>query len=265
MKTVPIVMTIAGSDSGGGAGIQADLKTFAALEVYGTTVITSITAQNTVSVTDLFNMPKSIISSQIDAIMTDIGSDVVKTGMLANTEIIEVVSEKLTEFTFPIVVVDPVMVATSGDRLISEDAIDILRKTLIPLATIITPNIPEAEVLTERKILTLDDARNAAKDLVAMGAKSAVVKGGHMDGPSTDMVYDGKEFRAYTSKRISSTSTHGTGCTLASAIAAKLAHGYSIRDSVSQAKRYVTASIRNAFPIGGGHGPLNHFYMYWET
>ena len=265
MKTVPIVMTIAGSDSGGGAGIQADLKTFAALGVYGTSVITSITAQNTVSVTDLFNMPKSIISSQIDAIMTDIGSDVVKTGMLANTEIIEIVSEKLTEFTFPIVVVDPVMVATSGDRLISEDAIDILRKMLIPLATVITPNIPEAEVLTERRILTLDDARNAAKDLVAMGAKSAVVKGGHMEGPSTDMVYDGKEFRAYTSKRISSTSTHGTGCTLASAIAAKLAHGYSIRDSVSQAKRYVTASIRNAFPIGSGHGPLNHFYMYWET
>ncbi len=265
MKTVPIVMTIAGSDSGGGAGIQADLKTFAALGVYGTSVITSITAQNTVSVTDLFNMPKSIISSQIDAIMTDIGSDVVKTGMLANTEIIEIVSEKLTEFTFPIVVVDPVMVATSGDRLISEDAIDILRKMLIPLATVITPNIPEAEALTERRILTLDDARNAAKDLVAMGAKSAVVKGGHMEGPSTDMVYDGKEFRAYTSKRISSTSTHGTGCTLASAIAAKLAHGYSIRDSVSQAKRYVTASIRNAFPIGSGHGPLNHFYMYWET
>jgi len=265
MKSLPIVMTIAGSDSGGGAGIQADLKTFAALGVYGTTVITSVTAQNTVSVTDLFNLPRSIISSQIDAIMSDIGSDVVKTGMLANREIIELVSEKLTAYTFQSIVVDPVMVTTGGDKLLTEDSIDILRQTLIPLATVITPNIPEAEVLTERKILTLDDARNAAKDLVAMGAKSAVVKGGHLDGPATDMVYDGKEFRGFTSKRISSTSTHGTGCTLASAIAAKLAQGCSIKDAVSQAKRYVTASIRNAFPIGSGHGPLNHFYMYWET
>ena len=264
MKTVPRVMTIAGSDSGGGAGIQADLKTFAALGVYGTSVLTAVTAQNTLRVTEVFELPTSIIGSQIDAVISDIGTDVVKTGMLSSTAIIKTVAEKVHEHNLSKLVVDPVMVAKGGDRLLQEDAADALRSILIPLAYIITPNVPEAEVLTGRKIVTLDDARSAASDLVKMGANAVVVKGGHLEGPPTDMLYDGYEFRGFTAQRIHSTSTHGTGCTFASAIAAYLAHGNSVRDAVAQAKKYVSASIRYAFPMGQGHGPLNHFHKFWD-
>ncbi len=264
MKTVPRAMTIAGSDSGGGAGIQADLKTFAALGVYGTSVLTAVTAQNTLRVAEVFELPTSIISSQIDAVMSDIGTDVVKTGMLSSTAIIKTVAEKVREHNLSKLVVDPVMVAKGGDRLLQEDAVDTLRSILLPLAYVVTPNVPEAEVLTGRKIVTLDDARSAARDLVQMGANAVVVKGGHLEGPPTDMLYDGYEFRGFTAQRINTTSTHGTGCTFASAIAANLAHGNSVRNAVSQAKKYVSASIRRAFPMGQGHGPLNHFYMYWD-
>ena len=265
MKAVPRAMTIAGSDSGGGAGIQADLKTFAALGVYGTSVLTAITAQNTLRVTDVLELPTSLIGSQIDAVLSDIGADAVKTGMLSSSAIIQTVAEKVREHGLERLVVDPVMVAKSGDRLLREEAVEALRTLLVPLAMVVTPNAPEAQALTGRDVRTLDDARNATRALVEMGAKAAVVKGGHLGGPATDILYDGVEFRAFTAQRIQTTSTHGTGCTFASAIAAGLAKGLSVREAVSQAKSYVTASIRHAFPMGRGHGPLNHFYMLPEA
>ena len=254
-------MTIAGSDSGAGAGIQADLKTFAAHGVYGTCAITAVTAQNTLKVDEVLEMPTSLIESQIDAVVLDIGVDVVKTGMLSSSAIIEVVAAKVKEHNLRRLVVDPVMVAKGGDRLLQETAVDTMREVLLPLATVITPNAPEAGVLVGKKIETLDDARSAARELVLMGAKAAIVKGGHLPGPPTDILYDGTEYRAFTSQRIEGTSTHGTGCTFASAIAANLAKGMSLRDAASAAKKYVTSAIRNAVPIGHGHGPLNHFFM----
>ena len=265
MTVVARAMTIAGSDSGGGAGIQADLKTFAALGVYGTSVLTAITSQNTLGVTDAMELPSSLVSSQMDAVISDIGADAVKTGMLSSSEIIRTVADGVREHRLSSLVVDPVMVAKSGDRLLQKEAVDTLRRVLIPLAMVVTPNVPEAEVLTEREIRDLEDARDAARDLVTMGAKAALVKGGHLQGASTDILYDGERFREYTAQRIETASTHGTGCTLASAIAAGLAKGMSISDAVAQAKDYVTAAIRHAFPMGRGHGPLNHFYMLWES
>ncbi len=258
-------MTIAGSDSGGGAGIQADLKTFAALGVYGTSALTAITAQNTLGVTEVLELPTTLIESQIDAVMSDIGTDAVKTGMLSSSEIIEVVAAKVKEHGIERLVVDPVMVAKGGDRLLREEAVDSLRTVLIPLAQVITPNVPEAATLLGREIDTFEDARDAARELVEMGAKAAVVKGGHLSGPPTDILYDGQEFRAFTSPRIETTSTHGTGCTFASAVAAGLAGGKSLRESVSLAKKYVTSAIRHASPIGRGHGPLNHFHMLGDA
>ena len=253
-------MTIAGSDSGGGAGIQADLKTFAAMGVYGTSVLTAITAQNTLTVTDVMELPVSLVKSQIDTVLSDIGPDVVKTGMLSSAAIINAVAEKINEHGLTNLVVDPVMVAKGGDRLLREDAVEALKTVLIPLARVVTPNIPEAEALTGKKIENIDDAQNAATEIVAMGAGAAVVKGGHLSGPATDILFDGTESRAFTSNRISTTSLHGTGCTFASATAASLAKGLSIRDAVDQAKKYVTAAIRNAYPMGRGHGPLDHFF-----
>ena len=263
MRVISRAMTIAGSDSGGGAGIQADLKTFAAMGVYGTSVLTAITAQNTIEVTDVMELPVSLVRSQIDAVLSDIGTDAVKTGMLSSAAIIEAVAEKIEVYGLGNLVVDPVMVAKSGDRLLREDAVGALRSLLLPLATVVTPNIPEAEVLTGMKIDSVDGAREAAEKLVGMGAKSAVVKGGHLDGPASDIFFDGEELRVFTARRISTTSTHGTGCTFASATAAGLAKGLPVRDAVSQAKKYVTQTIRHAFPMGRGHGPLNHFYELW--
>ena len=265
MKTVPRAMTIAGSDSGGGAGIQADLKTFAALGVYGTSVLTAITSQNTLRVTDVLELPTSLIASQIDTVLSDIGTDAVKTGMLSSSAIIETVAEKIQEHGLRVLVVDPVMVAKGGDRLLQEEAVEALRTTLLPLAQVVTPNAPEAQVLTGQEVRTLDDARDAARELVAMGARTAVVKGGHLEGPATDILYDGKDFRLYTTQRIETTSTHGTGCTFASAIAAGLAKGLTVRDALAHAKSYVTAAIRQAFPMGQGHGPLNHFHTLWDS
>ena len=260
-SSIPRALTIAGSDSGAGAGIQADLKTFAAHGVYGTCAITAVTAQNTLKVDEVLELPTSLIESQIDAVVLDIGVDVVKTGMLSSSAIIEVVAAKVKEHNLRRLVVDPVMVAKGGDRLLQETAVDTMREVLLPLATVITPNAPEAGVLVGKKIETLDDARSAARELVLMGAKAAIVKGGHLPGPPTDILYDGTEYRAFTSQRIEGTSTHGTGCTFASAIAANLAKGMSLRDAASAAKKYVTSAIRNAVPIGHGHGPLNHFFM----
>ena len=264
MNRVYRALTIAGSDSGGGAGIQADLKTFAAHGVYGTSALTAITSQNTRGVTDVLELPASLIESQIDAVITDIGADVVKTGMLSSSTIIEIVAAKARQYSLDALVVDPVMVAKGGDRLLRDDAVDALRSLLVPIAMVMTPNIPEAETLLGVKIETLEDAKEAAQALVGMGARAVVVKGGHLKGPPTDILYDGEEFRAYTSRRIETTSTHGTGCTFASATAANLAKGLPLRQAVSLAKSYVTSAIRMAQPIGRGHGPLNHFYMLRE-
>ena len=257
-------MTIAGSDSGGGAGIQADLKTFAALGVYGTSALTAITAQNTLGVTGVLELPTTLVESQIDAVMSDIGADAVKTGMLSSSDIIETVASKLKEHALTTLVVDPVMVAKGGDRLLREDAVEALRSTLVPLASVVTPNVPEAEVLTGMTIESVEDLRAAARLLVdEIGAGSAVVKGGHLDGPATDVLYDGSDYAEFTSERIDTANTHGTGCTFASAVAAGLAKRMAVPDAVRQAKGYVTAAIKTNFPMGGGHGPLNHFHELW--
>ena len=263
--SIPRALTIAGSDSGGGAGIQADLKTFAALGVYGTSALTAITAQNTLGVTDVLELPTTLIESQIDAIVSDIGADAVKTGMLSSWDIIETVAAKLSEHGLTTtLVVDPVMVAKGGDRLLREDAVEALRSVLVPLASVVTPNVPEAKVLTGLEIGSTEDLKTAARLLVdELGAGGAVVKGGHLDGPATDVLYDGSDFVTFTSERIDTPNTHGTGCTFASAVAAGLAQGMDVSDAVRQAKDYVTVAIRTNFPMGGGHGPLNHFHELW--
>ena len=261
---VPKAMTIAGSDSGGGAGIQADLKTFAALGVYGTVTLTAITAQNTVGVSGVHEIPTDMIVAQMDAVMGDIGADAVKTGMLSSQEIVEVVASQIQRHGIRSLVVDPVMVAKSGDSLLRDDAVDAVRTRLVPLSAVVTPNIPEAEALTGMTIESDDDVREAARRIVEMGARSVVVKGGHREGPATDVLYDGSSFREYSAPRIDTVNTHGTGCTFASAVAAGLAQGKSVEEAVGQAKEYVTEAIRASFPIGRGHGPLNHFYELWR-
>jgi len=266
---VPVVLTIAGSDSGGGAGIQADLKTFAALGVYGASAITAITAQNTQGVLRVFELPPDLVAAQIDAVVTDIGVDVAKTGMLANAAIIEAVVAKVEEHGLRPLVVDPVMVAKSGDRLLREDAVRALRERLLPLASVLTPNLPEAEVLLGRSIDSWDAVREAARELVALGAQTVVLKGGHafagaLAGAATDIFYDGHEFREYTAARVDTTSTHGTGCTFASAIAAAMAKGEGARGAVAMAKSYVTKALQSAYPVGHGHGPVHHFFRFWQ-
>ena len=262
MTTIPTAMTIAGSDSGGGAGIQADLKTFAALGVYGTSALTAITAQNTLGVTAIHEVPTDIIAAQVQAIMSDIGAVAVKTGMLSSAAIIETVARELKRHGVERLVVDPVMVAKGGDRLLQEDAVEALRTMLLPLATVVTPNVPEAEVLAGMTIANTDHAHEAARRIVAMGAKSVVVKGGHLSGPEAiDTLYDGKDFHEFGSERFDTKNTHGTGCTFASAVAAGLAKELSVEEAVAQAKVYVTNAIRANLVIGTGHGPLDHFFM----
>ena len=262
MPKIPTAMTIAGSDSGGGAGIQADLKTFAALGVYGTSALTAITAQNTLGVTAIHEVPTDVIAAQIQATLSDIGADAVKTGMLSSPAIIQTVAQEIQRHGVSRLVVDPVMVAKGGDRLLREDAVEALRTRLLPLATVVTPNTPEAEVLTGLTVRTPDDAREAARSIVAMGATSVVVKGGHLSGSdAVDIFYDGKQFREFSAPRIDTRNTHGTGCTFASAIAAGLAKGLALEEAVAQAKNYVTQAIRDNLEIGTGHGPLNHFFM----
>jgi len=258
------VLTIAGSDSGGGAGIQADLKTFAALGAYGTSAITAVTAQNTRGVLGVIAMSPEFVALQIDAIATDIGADAVKTGMLANRGIIEVVAAKIVEHGLRPVVVDPVMLAKSGDPLLEPRARDALMELLLPIATVVTPNLPEAEVLCGFPIRDLDEMRRAASAIRSRGPRFVVVKGGHLPGSdSTDLFYDGERFEELSGPRIQTRNTHGTGCTFASAVAARLALGDTAWDAVRAAKRYVTEILvaSAGLKIGGGHGPMNHLAL----
>jgi hydroxymethylpyrimidine/phosphomethylpyrimidine kinase len=261
VASVPIALTIAGSDSGGGAGIQADLKTFSALGVYGASVLTAITAQNTLGVNAVLELPIDIIVAQIDAVVTDIPPDAVKTGMIASTEIIGAVAERLRHYQVRQLVVDPVMIAKGGHALLRPDAVAALRQELLPLALVATPNLPEAETLLDRKIESIDDMRAAARELVEQfGVSSVVVKGGHREGPAIDVFYDGSELFELSAERVDTRNTHGTGCTFASAIAALLTRGESVPSAVSQAKQYVTEGLRHTYDVGAGHGPVHHFW-----
>jgi hydroxymethylpyrimidine/phosphomethylpyrimidine kinase len=257
---LPVALTIAGSDSGGGAGIQADLKTFAALGVHGTSVITAITAQNTVTVTDIFELPIEIIAAQIQAIVSDLDVRAAKTGMLASSQIIDAVAVAITMHRITNLVVDPVMVAKGGAKLLRDDAIDSLRKRLIPLATVITPNLPEAEVILGRRVQTLAERRDAARDLVALGVRAAVVKGGHAEGDVTDVYWDGTDMVELTGTRVPTTNTHGSGCVFSAAIAAGLAKGLEPLAAVRAAKEFIEGAIEHSLEIGHGHGPVNPMF-----
>jgi hydroxymethylpyrimidine/phosphomethylpyrimidine kinase len=254
---LPVALTIAGSDSGGGAGIQADLKTFAALGVHGTSAITAITAQNTVTVTDILELPIEIIRAQIDAVVIDMKVDAAKTGMLASSAIIEAVASAIDAHAIRNLVVDPVMVAKGGATLLRDDALDALRNLLLPLAAVITPNLPEAELLLGRPVRTLDDRRQAARDLVALGPRVAVVKGGHAEGDAIDIFWDGAQLVELRAPRIATTNTHGSGCVFSAAIVAGLAKGHDPLDAVREAKNFISSAIEQALEIGHGHGPVN--------
>jgi hydroxymethylpyrimidine/phosphomethylpyrimidine kinase len=257
-------LTIAGSDSGGGAGIQADLKTFAAHGVFGTSAITAVTAQNTLGVDAWEPVSPRLVRAQIEAIARDIGADAVKIGMLANSEIVEVVAEALGMFGLKNVVLDPVMIAKGGDRLLEQSAVEAIASRLLPLADVVTPNAPEAEVLAGMPIESREDMEEAGRRILARGPRVVLVKGGHMGGPeSVDIAVTGDGTFQLRGERFETTSTHGTGCTLASAIAANLALGKPLREALSLAREYVEGAIRHAPGIGGGHGPLNHFWRLY--
>lgn len=257
------VLTIAGSDSGGGAGIQADLKAFAARGVYGMSAITALTAQNTVGVFGVFPVTPTFVAQQIDVVMEDLGADAWKTGMLANAAIIQVVAERARRYRIERLVVDPVMVAKSGDPLLEPEARTALIEQLLPFAYMATPNRHEAQVLADMEIHTLEDACEAAQRIHALGPRYVLVKGGHLPGAleAVDILYDGQRFEEFRAPRIETSNTHGTGCTLASAIAAELAKGADATQAVGEAKRYLTAALRSAasLHLGRGYGPLNHF------
>lgn len=254
---IKVALTVAGSDSGGGAGIQADLKTFAMLGVFGTSAITSLTAQNTQGVQGIYDIPPAFIGSQIDSVMTDIGTDAMKTGMLSNAAIIELVAAKIREYRIEKVVVDPVMVATSGDVLLQPAARDTLQQHLLPLAYLVTPNRGEAEILAGQEIKTVEDMRTAAKRIYQAGAKRVLIKGGHFPERALDLLYDGKNFSSFESPHINTPHTHGTGCVLSAAITAELAKGASLEQAIDRAKRFITSAIRWSLPLGKGHGPAN--------
>lgn len=257
MKTA---MTIAGSDSGGGAGIQADLKTFHQFGVFGTTVIVAVTAQNTKGVTDVHVIPAAIVEAQMAALAADLPPDATKSGMLATAELVEVVARGIRRYGFGNYVLDPVMVATSGDRLLSRDAEATLARLLVPLATVVTPNLDEASILTEDEVRTVAQMERAGKALVKLGAKAALIKGGHLeDDRITDVLVTQDSVVRFSHPRIETTSVHGTGCTLSSAIAAGLALGRPLDQAVSDALAFVHRAIATAPGLGSGHGPVNHF------
>jgi hydroxymethylpyrimidine/phosphomethylpyrimidine kinase len=264
---IPRALTIAGSDSGGGAGIQADLKTFTAFKVFGLSVLTSITAQDTQSVHGIYDLPPDFVKLQIDAVVSDIGVDAAKTGMLSNEAIISALTDKIKQYRIKKLVVDPVMRAKSGSALLKSEAEKALIKGLLPLAFVVTPNLLEAEVLSAIKISSIEDMKEAAKRIKSIGCEYVLIKGGHINWlqQATDILYDGKDFYEFTSPRIETKNTHGTGCTYSAAICAGLSKGLNAIEAISEAKDYVTGAIRRSFNLGKGHGPLNHFWRSDET
>jgi hydroxymethylpyrimidine/phosphomethylpyrimidine kinase len=263
----PIALTIAGSDSGGGAGIQADLKTFSALGVYGASVITALTAQNTKGVSAIHDVPADFVAAQIDAVFSDLDVAAVKIGMVSQSSVIAAIAAGLERWRPRAVVLDPVMIAASGDRLLAPDAIDVLKRVLIPHALVLTPNLPEAAALLDAPIATTEsDMRAQGERLLALGPRAVLVKGGHADGAeSVDLLIEPAAFTRLAADRIATENTHGTGCTLSSAIAAGLARGLVLAEAVRAAKTYVTDALAaaNRIKIGSGHGPVHHFQAWW--
>lgn len=255
----PVVLTIAGSDSGGGAGIQADLKTFHAFGCFGTSALTAVTVQNTLGVSGVHPVPAEVVRAQVSAVAGDLPVAACKTGMLATAELAGAVAASIREHALPHYVLDPVMVASSGNRLLDADAERTIVEELLPLAACATPNLDEAAILLGRPVEDREAMRRAARELVERGARAALLKGGHLPGDElVDVLWDGRELHEWTRPRLETTSTHGTGCTLSAAIAAGLAHGRPLRTAVEEALHYVQAAIRTAPGYGGGHGPLNH-------
>ena len=261
-REIRTVLTIAGSDSGAGAGIQADLKTFAALGVYGTTAITAVTAQNTTGVTGVTSLSADFVTAQIEAVAGDIAVHATKTGMLANAAIVEATAAAVTALELPLLVVDPVMVAKGGGRLLDDEGIRMLASELLPRALVVTPNVPEAEILSGRQVSSLEQARAAAVEIHQRGGAAVVVKGGHLDGDTlVDLLFDGSVFTEIQTTRIHTSNTHGTGCTLSAAMAAYLAHGQTLLDAFVNAQAYVHGAIEHGLRLGHGHGPLDHFWQ----
>jgi len=258
-QSIPKALTIAGSDSGGGAGIQADLKTFAAHGVYGTSAITAVTAQNTREVIAIAEVPEEVVAAQIDSVLEDIGAGAIKTGMLSSARIVATVAERIDAWGVP-TVVDPVMISKSGNYLLAPDAVGAVKRRLIPLSLIVTPNHYEAAELTGIEIESDADAREAARILSDMGARIVVIKGGHRPGEPIDLVFDGITFTELAAERVDTENTHGTGCTFSAAIAANLALGHDPIESIARAKSYLTDALRTSYRIGSGHSPVNHFH-----
>ncbi|MEA4965275.1 MAG: bifunctional hydroxymethylpyrimidine kinase/phosphomethylpyrimidine kinase [Oscillospiraceae bacterium] len=257
-------LSIAGSDCSGGAGIQADIKTFSALGCFGMSVIVSVVAENTCRVISIQDVAPQGIKDQIDAVFEDIPVDAVKVGMLSGIESMRAVAEKIKQYNPKITVVDPVMIAKGGCALMQPEALETLKHEIIPISFLLTPNIPEAETITGMKIESVNDMKAAAKKIYGMGAENVLIKGGHLNGDAVDILFDGEINESFIGERIRTKNTHGTGCTLSSAIAANLANGMELPEAVKAAKEYVTMAIRYALRIGKGHGPTNHFYEFYK-
>jgi len=260
---IPKALTIAGSDSGGGAGIQADLKTFSAFRVFGMSVITAVTAQNSLGVQGVESLPPAFVAQQLRSVLSDFGADAAKCGMLATAPIVEAVAATLAEHPIEKLVVDPVMVAKSGDALLRPDAVRSLIERILPLALVVTPNLPEAEALAGIPVSDRKEMEEAARRIHALGPRYVLVKGGHLKGDAVDLLWNGRELRAFTAPRVDSPNTHGTGCTFSAAIAAGLARGQAIPDAIREAKAYVTKAIAEGFQGGRGVGQLRHFLTEW--
>ncbi|CDQ41115.1 bifunctional hydroxymethylpyrimidine kinase/phosphomethylpyrimidine kinase [Virgibacillus salexigens] len=264
MSIPPSVLTIAGTDPSGGAGIQADLKTFQELKVYGMSVITSVVAQNTTGVQNIHHLPTGMLHDQLQSVLTDMPVHAIKTGMIANRDMMEVIADAIPKTNAPYVI-DPVMVATSGDPLIDEEARGVLKEQLLPIATLVTPNIPEAEFIIGNSINSLADMKEAAISIVhTYGPKAALIKGGHLQGKAIDFLYDGSQLHTFAADRFDTKNTHGTGCTYSAAITANLSNGLHLIEAVQMAKHYVTEAIKHSFPLGTGNGPTNHWAIREE-
>jgi hydroxymethylpyrimidine/phosphomethylpyrimidine kinase len=257
------ILTIAGSDSGGGAGIQADLKAITVLGEYGLSVLTALTAQNTLGVQATYPIPPRMVEAQLKSVLTDIGVDAAKTGMLGTAAVVSVVARAVRTYRIAPVVVDPVMVAKDGSRLLSLPAITRLREELLPLATVVTPNLPEAEVLCGFPVRNVADMRRAAKAIITLGPKNVLIKGGHLSGPAVDLLYDGRSFKEFAAARQNNANTHGTGCSFSAALTTFLAQGYQLPEAVAQAKSFITVAITYGLAFGAGIGPVNpHAYVH---